>query len=422
MKYGLVIQFFLAKQYRQMRNRIEIAFFYFFNSFLLPLGLNFTTLFSPLFVIQLFKDKNSLKYAKQFLVVLLLFVPFHIINGVSYFQYFKSLLLFLSCVIFYNYIQTYLLETRIDRVFRFISKMNIYLTGVAILVFFTPYKDILWYNSIYTAGIETASRLRMFTLESAVYSLFLVPLFLFYFIRVQTINLKSDRIGLVIISIPLVLSLSFGVIGMLSFVVCFFFIYRLINTSIKNKTKKTKSIQYLFLALIVLLILSFFFIFPNSNIAIRVSNIISGDDSSGNGRIFEPWILAYQIIQQKSLLLGIGIGQLNIIGYDIIDSFYNLYGANDKVALPNVVVETFLFYGIIGLFVRFYIILSCAIRTKVFSSPYRFMLFSFMFLYQFTGSNIMNVIEYAIWAMAFSPVLDKYFNDSSKIIFKEHPL
>ena len=135
-------------------NRITVAFFYFFNSFLLPLGLNFTTLFSPLFVIQLFKDNNSLKYAKQFLIILVLFIPFHFISGISYFQYFKSLLLFLSCVIFYNYFQTYLLETRIDRVYRFISKINIYLTGVAILVFFTPYQDLLWYNSIYTDGID----------------------------------------------------------------------------------------------------------------------------------------------------------------------------------------------------------------------------------------------------------------------------
>ena len=405
-----------------MRNRITIAFFYFFNSFLLPLGLNFTTLFSPLFVIQLFKDNNSLKYAKQFLIILVLFIPFHFISGISYFQYFKSLLLFLSCVIFYNYFQTYLLETRIDRVYRFISKINIYLTGVAILVFFTPYQDLLWYNSIYTDGIDTASRLKMFTLESSIYSMFLVPLFLFYFIRIQTKNLKSDKIGLMLISIPLVLSLSFGVIGILAIVVCFFFIYRLINTSIKNKTEKSNSIQYVFLALIISLIISVLFIFPNSNVAVRISNIISGEDSSGNGRIFEPWILAYQILQQKSLLWGIGIGQLNAVGYDIIDSFYGYFGANDKVALPNVVVETFVFYGIIGLFVRFYVIISCAIRTKVFSSPYRLMLFSFMFLYQFTGSNIMNVIEYAIWAMAFSPVLDRYFNNPSKIIFKENHL
>ena len=405
-----------------MRNRITIAFFYFFNSFLLPLGLNFTTLFSPIFVVALFKENNSLKYAKQFLVILLLFIPFHFINGVSYFQYFKSLLLLLSCVIFYNYTQLYLLENRIDRVFRFISKINIYLTGIAIIVFFTPFKHVLWYNSVFTAGAETASRLKMFTLESSIYSLFLVPLFLYYFIRIQSKNLKSDKIGLVLISIPLVLSLSFGVIGILSIVICFFFIYRLIHTSIKNKTEKSNSIQYVFLALVILFIFSIIFIIPNSNISIRVINVISGDDSSGNGRIFEPWILAYQIIQKKSLLWGIGIGQLNLVGYDIIDSFYSLSGVNEKVALPNVVVETFVFYGVIGLFVRFYIILSCAIRTAVFSSPYRFTLFSFMFLYQFTGSNIMNVIEYAIWAMAFSPVLDKYFSNSPKIISQEHQL
>jgi len=38
-----------------------------------------------------------------------------------------------------------------------------------------------------------------------------------------------------------------------------------------------------------------------------------------------------------------------------------------------------------------------------------------MFIYQFTGSNIMNVVEYAIWGMAFSPALDKYFDTSVKI-------
>jgi hypothetical protein len=44
----------------------------------------------------------------------------------------------------------------------------------------------------------------------------------------------------------------------------------------------------------------------------------------------------------------------------------------------------------------------------VWRNYYRLLLFTFIFIYQFTGSFITNVAEYVIWIMAFTPVFREF--------------
>jgi hypothetical protein len=41
-------------------------------------------------------------------------------------------------------------------------------------------------------------------------------------------------------------------------------------------------------------------------------------------------------------------------------------------------------------------------KTRVYNNYYRQALFLFIFIYQFTGSNIVSINEYVIWVLAFA--------------------
>jgi hypothetical protein len=148
--------------------------------------------------------------------------------------------------------------------------------------------------------------------------------------------------------------------------------------------------------------------FPDNILFVRVTNVLTGKDSSGRGRTFEAFWLAEQLLVQKSYWWGIGAGQIKIIGFELIRDFYGYSFETTRVAIPNAAAETLALFGWVGLIVRIFAECFLFVYTKVWRNYYRLLLFSFIFIYQFTGSFITNVAEYVIWIMAFTPVFKEY--------------
>ena len=99
-------------------------------------------------------------------------------------------------------------------------------------------------------------------------------------------------------------------------------------------------------------------------------------------------------------------------GLELWREFYDYNFSISEVAIPCAVAETFAVFGFMGVCYKIRIgDVFLFFRTKVYTNYYRLAIFIFIFIYQFTGSYIMNIAEYAIWIMAFHPGL---FDEFSK--------
>jgi hypothetical protein len=87
---------------------------------------------------------------------------------------------------------------------------------------------------------------------------------------------------------------------------------------------------------------------------------------------------------------------------DVVQKYYEYWGDLTTVRIPNTMAETLAVFGIFGLMFRFFLEFYLFLKTRVLSNYYRTALFLFIFIYQFTGSYITNIVEYVIWAIAFS--------------------
>jgi hypothetical protein len=70
--------------------------------------------------------------------------------------------------------------------------------------------------------------------------------------------------------------------------------------------------------------------------------------------------------------------------------------------------ETLAIFGLAGVVLRLFLEFFLFFKTRVYSNYYRLALFIFVFIYQFTGSFITNIVEYVIWILAFSTVLNQF--------------
>jgi len=151
--------------------------------------------------------------------------------------------------------------------------------------------------------------------------------------------------------------------------------------------------------------------YPDNPLFIRIFNLFEGKDSSFKGRTFDSYELAWTITSKKDLLFGVGLGQVKVEGLELWRDFYDYNFSISEVAIPCAVAETFAVFGFVGLFIRVGLEIYFFFRTKVYTDYYRLAIFIFIFIYQFTGSYIMNIAEYVIWIMAFHQGL---FDEFSK--------
>ncbi len=383
--------------------------YFFFNSFLLPHGLLYTTLLTPFFIIWLYRYP-SFNLLLWFFVVSIPFLIVHLAKGVDALVYIKSYLLFFSVYVFGVAFYQFLKNCHsLSSIFKSITIINIFLVLLALLALaIPPLKQRFWYDIVVTPGVPSINRLQMLTYEPSYYSILLVPIVLYYYLKMLLLRLPNKLLVFLLLAIPLFLSLSFGVIfGLLiTFVLIFVSDVKLFTF---NK-KFPLYILYGSIAALIAFVLALE-LFPDNIFFLRIANSLSGHDASFKGRTFDSFYLGWQIAAQKSILFGVGPGQVKPIGLDFFRVFYNYPNfTENEISIPNSLGDILATLGILGVLIKLSLELFFFFKTKTYSNFFRLGLFLFAFIYQFTGSYITNIAEYVIWIMAFSPWLFTEFN------------
>src|ERR1017187_164681 len=197
---------------------LPVAVLYFFlNSTGLPVGLYYTAMLSPLFFLWLYVEGKrwlTLKFA----VCLSPFVAMHIVHGLdSPFYYARSTLLLWTVFITVYAFRGALLKCKnIERLFEQLIVLNFCAAMIALVILFTPAREILWSTDFSDLGGDGgwAPRLRLLTLEPSVYASLMSPLLIFTVLRLLRDAGKRNFIYAAMITIPLLLSQSFGAFSM----------------------------------------------------------------------------------------------------------------------------------------------------------------------------------------------------------------
>jgi hypothetical protein len=388
-----------------------VTLYFFLNSILLPLGLLYTSILTPFFLFWLYRQ-NQLKNLWYFFLFSIPFACIHYFLGVDTSYYLKSyLLLFSTYVFLLSTVEFLRIAYSLRTIFRKILIFNFFLVIIACIALFIPRtRDLFWYVSNVSEGILKFPRLRMFTYEPSYYSTLLVPLAFYYYLKILLFKFPNAILVFVMVTLPLFLSFSLGVI--LGILISFFILF---FSNIKSFLLKKNIAPYFFLALIFIAILLFiqYYFFPDNPFLLRIKNIYEGRDTSFNGRTFDSFYLAFKVAEMKSLLFGVGLGQVKLLGVELWNTFYQSTFSINDVSIPNAVAETFAIYGMLGLVFRFGLEIYFFFRTKVYNNYYRLGLFIFIFIYQFTGSYLFNIAEYVIWALAFSNVFEEFNKTNS---------
>jgi hypothetical protein len=392
---------------------LPIAIIYiFFNGFLLPLGLLYTTLFTPLLLIWLYRFP-VFKKLWIFFAVLAPFAIVHLLQGVVIVYYVRSAILLFTtvvfCVAFYQFLQVC---KSIRTIYKNILFFNAALFVIAVIcLFIAPFRETFWSGASITNGISGVQRLKMLTYEPSYYSTLLAPIAIYYYLKMVMKRLAMPWLIFGLITIPLLSSLSFGVIGGLALAVFLTFL-----TDISFFFPGKKLVLYIFggffLVVIGLSILAV--LRPENIIFVRIRNIFEGQDTSFKGRTYDAFYLGWHVAAMKSVVFGAGLGQVKELGYELFQRYYQFIFQHDSIAIPNALGDTLATFGLLGLTIRLFVVFWLFFKTRVYSNYYRLSLFLFIFIYQFTGSFIMNISEYSIWILAFNKGSFEEFNRPAK--------
>jgi hypothetical protein len=381
--------------------------YFFFNSILLPKGLLYTNILSPLFYYETIK-RNRKVWFLPVASFMLVYDCIHLMQGVDVKSFIVSNGLFFStymCTVsFYHFINDY---ENIGRIMKHVLLFNAVLVVIAIPFLFAerPLQELFWYVRKFTAGVEDMPRLALFTYEASYYSLLLVPVVYYYVLKFLFNDFVTGKwFMLALALIPLLMSLSFGVIGatlIVAFLQAMFF---------SRKIFSTRRSLLLFGAVAVLLFtaLALIWLLPGNPLLLRLRNVLSGSDTSANGRTFDSLRMAWHIGSEKSAWFGVGLGQVKFIAAEVVRTHFSYWGVFPRYDIPNAMGETIAIFGISGVIIRLGLQLWLFFRTRVYENHYRLALFLFIFIYQFTGSFITNIVEYVIWAIAFSSAFTRF--------------
>jgi hypothetical protein len=379
-----------------------IVIYFFFNTVFLPHGLLYTTLLTPLFMYSLYQ-RNIYKYIYWYPLALLPFFIQHLTNGIELYYYVKSTVLMFTVVVFCVFVYHWAKDFQAwDKVMRRLVYWNAVFLVFAIIAYQTPqYAHKWWWIRGISSGIEGVSRLKLLTYEASYYSLLLVPVFSYFIVSsVMSDWWKKNIIPVLILMVLLVLSFSLGVIGGLIIALSIVLTVLLYN---KIGLKKFTLLGVGVIALLIGAIWLVTELYPHSMLVTRLNNVLSGKDTSFNGRTSDSFFLADVLLGMKNKFWGIGFGQIKVLGLELWRSFYMHPYKLEEVAIPNAAAETFAIFGYLGLILRILVQLTLFFTTKVYKNAFRLSLFLFIFIYQFTGSYIFSIAEYMIWILAFVP-------------------
>jgi hypothetical protein len=382
--------------------------YFFFNSVLLPKGLLFTNILSPVFYYNLIRDKRK-TYFFQFALFLITYDSIHLYFGVDPQSFIISNGLFIStyfCVVsFYHFVNNY---DHLARLFKQIVITNAVFAAIAIPFFFFPkeYQEWFWYVNKLTKGLAEFPRLALFTYEASYYSLLLIPVFYYYILKFIFNTLVGNKwFILAMVGVPMLMSLSFGVLGATLLTALILFLIFIKRVFVSRRAFYT-IISIITLVTTVTVFLLIYF--PENALFVRLRNISEGADTSANGRTVDSFTMAWRIIDIKNIYFGAGLGQIKIMVADVVHKYYNYWGKFPRYDIPNAIGETLAIFGVVGVVFRLFLEFWLFFRTRVYTNYYRLALFIFVFIYQFTGSFITNIVEYVIWILAFSNVFEQF--------------
>lgn len=382
-------------------------FIFFFNTFLLPEGLTFILLLTPVWLYILYQ-RSKLNVIFVLMLPLAFYAVIHICQGVVLPYYFISMTIMAALAVFTVACYHIINDTGSgwDGIFRDIVILNFILAILSLPLLFIPsVKELVWYMVPISKGIAGVPRLKLFASEASHYSYAFAPVAIYFYSRALFFKSRGAVITLLMVSIPLLMSFSFGVLSDLLItagIIVVIYFRRIFN----SRTMRMRLIITSALALLTVLLA--YYKFPENVVFHRIHNIFSGDDTSARGRTYEAFILAHRIAAQKSLWWGIGPGQLKLLGRNIIVQYYFYTNIPQTVRIPNSSAETIAYFGYVGLAVRLFAEIFLFFRTRVYRNPYRMWLFLFAFIFQFTGSYITNASEYIVWLIIFSPVFPDF--------------
>jgi hypothetical protein len=386
--------------------------YFFLNGFLLPVGLLYTTLLTPLLLVWVARYRHIRPMLLYFLV-LVPFIVAHGVLGVDWTYYGYSLALSFTVLVFgLAFFQYITFCGSLREIFQSILLINAFLTVIALIALPVPgLREFFWYNKALSRGIEGIDRLKMFTYEPSYYSIMLAPIATYYLLKAIRNELPQRATYLALVLIPLSLSLSFGVIFGMALSLLLLLIIR--GGGQLRRYGVLRRVAGWALLLLAVAVVGFL-TFPDNFIIRRLDNILAGRDSSFRGRTLDSFILSLDIVHIKSLWWGTGFGQFKLLGLHRFREFYNSnkYTLHD-VVIPNSIGDLLGTLGLLGVAVKLFLEGFFFIRTRVFRNDYRLTLFLFIFVYQFTGSFISNIAEYAIWILAFKPDLFPEFQHPS---------
>jgi hypothetical protein len=289
-------------------------------------------------------------------------------------------------------------EKSIELIFKKTLIINGFLVLVALLILpVGPIRSWLWYTEIITKGLEQIPRLKLLTYEASYYAFIMMPVFLYYILKILNGQQKHAMIISLSILASFLLSFSFGVIGAL--IIAFLFV-------VIVYWKKSNVFLRRFVILggvsFVSIIAIIMIVWPENPIYFRINNIIKGEDTSAMGRLLYSFMFAKDLVFRYNPIFGIGPGQVKIIAHDMIVNHYQYHGSlAEIVRIPNSMAEMLATYGFFGFLLKLFLQIYFFFKWKIFRNLYAFILFLFMFIYQFTGSFITNAAEIVNWAIVF---------------------
>ena len=382
--------------------------YFFFNALLLPKGLLYTTILSPYFFYRQLVNKRK-TYWIQFFSFLLVFDVIHLFGGVDLISFLKSniyfTLTYFAVISFYHFFNNY---RQLSKIFKQILVVNFGFVLISVIFFFLPpdYQDWFWWVNRMAMAKHEFPRLKLFTYEASYYSLLLIPILYYYIFKFLFKQIENNRLlTLFILIAPVLMSMSFGVIGatiLTAFVLGV--VFR--NQLLKYRRPFFVTLSILGGLVITLAVLLIFF--PKNPVSLRIYSIFDGTDTSANGRTTDSFSIAWYLINEKSTWFGIGLGQIKIQIEALVREYFSYWGNYNRYDIPNAMGETLAIFGIVGVILRIVLEWYLFFKTKVKSNYYRLALFVFIFIYQFTGSFITNIVEYVIWILAFSQIFEKF--------------
>lgn len=382
--------------------------YFFFNALALPKGLLYTTVLSPWFFYRQLVNKRE-TFWRPFVYVLVFFDVVHLCYGVNVTAFLKSNVYFtftyFTVISFYHFVNNY---HQLSKLFRQLLVLNFIFALIAIPFFFMSpdYQDWFWWVNREAMAKHEFPRLKLLTYEASYYSLLMVPVVYYYVFKYlfrQITQYKHLIISMTLL--PVIMSMSFGVIGATALTAV------ILGFSFRKKLLRYKRPFFItvgFFALIVMTLLVLLLFFPESAVSLRLTSVFRGTDTSANGRTSDSFGIAWGLISKHNIWFGIGLGQVKIQIENMVREFYSYWGYYARYDIPNAMAETLAIFGILGVALRLGLEWYLFFKTKVKTNYYRLALFIFVFIYQFTGSFITNIVEYTIWILAFSNVFEQF--------------